>query len=220
VTRLLAGAWGGVALALVSLELPGQADPVSADRAAIDAEPDRTAPFYDANGATMRPPPAPPRHRPQFLIVGSSVDISEVFIPDLSSGGVLVEPMFQIGNDIAAGGIGYANLARAHGIDLELSFGRWASAVRIFDAHGWLGTWLLPDVDVRLACFPGQPAPPSWISSLQTRVGGVRAARCLHGVCLTMSAAATVGPALLELSELHGGVVVGGHIDLGFAFWR
>ena len=175
-------------------------------------------PFYNADGATLTAPtPAPPKHP---FILAPSVNVGELVLPSLSSSGAWVEPMIEAGNDLWAVGLGYANLAGAHGVDLDASLGEWAFAVRLFDSNGWRGSWLLPDLHARFSFYPGQTRLPSWVVGGTTKIGGLRFAKCFGNVSLEMSAAAVFGPMIAKVDSIYGGVVIGGHLDIGVAFWR
>jgi len=192
---------------------------------AVDVEPDDHAPFYDAGEGRLPLPPLPKPTHPRSVVVSPTLDVSEVVIPNLTSGGVLVEPMLEVGNDFVSGSVGYANLGGSHGGDLAISILRWASAVRIYRSHGWFGTWLLPDVTARFVFFPGPASPPSWMLGAETRLGGIRFSKCLtgasdQGVCLELTAAAEIGPAAISIGDAEAALVAGGHFEVGFAFWR
>jgi hypothetical protein len=199
-----------LASGLAALATPAQAD---------DIAPDPHAPFYDAEGMTL-PPPSVERRSPDAFLIAPSLRAAELFIPDRASGAFEIDSMFDFGNPIVSGGLGYANVGGAHGFALELAMFRWWQAVPISDRRGWRVSWLLPDATLTLEGFPSQPAPPSWTLSLTTRLGGLRFAHCLHATCIELAAEAAAGPVMAELDRVHAGFVAGGRFEIGFAFWH
>jgi len=208
----------GVALMVaaggLALELPCAAQPAAP---AAD-HPSDDVPFFDAQGATLLNTPAtpPPRHP---FIVAPSVNVGELALPGLSSNATLVEPMVEVGNDLWAFGVGYANLAGTHGFDLDGSIGEFSAAVRLFDSNGWRGSWLLPDLHARFSFYPGQTRLPSWVFGGTTKIGGLRFAKNFGKASFEMSAAGVFGPMMVKIDSLYGAILIAGHLDMGVAFW-
>jgi hypothetical protein len=208
-------AWWAALITLFALvyEAPSIAAPV------VGSEPPPAdVPFYDAEGTTLDEPSAPPpRHHP--FMIAAATNVASVLLPALDSSGVLVEPMLEAGNDFWAAGIGYGNLAGEHGVALDASLGEWTFAARLFEGNGWRGSWLLPDAHMFFTYFPGPARLPRWIFGGTTRIGGIRIAKCLGKASIEVSAAADMGPAMVDIGSLFGGFVIGGHFDLGVAIW-
>ncbi len=183
------------------------------------ALPSADLPFYDAGGAQLPLPPPPPRPKHPFILA-PAINVSDLYLPSLSSGGILVEPMVEAGNDFWAIGAGYSNLAGVHGFDIDGSFGEWASGARLFDSGRWRGTWLVPDAHVRFAYYVNAgPRRPAFTVGGTTKIGGLRFAACLGKVSFEMSAAADVGMMLVKIDQDYFGLLFGGHVDVGVAFW-
>jgi hypothetical protein len=162
-------------------------------------------------------PPSPAQPDAPF-IVSLPVEMGQLFIPDIASSGALVEAFVEVGSEFIGGGIGYANLARAHGVDFDLWFGGFDSAAKLFDARGWRGSLVLPDLDLRLSYFPNQLTTPTWVFGPKTNIVGFRLAKCFGKLAMEMSATAVVGTMVVMIEDVHFGAEVGSHLDLGVAF--
>jgi hypothetical protein len=198
---------------------PASSPPAPAASAAA-ASPVRPFPFYDAHGEKLGPPPTDsPAHRSPFILA-ASIDLGELVVPDLESAGALVVATIVIGNDVFAGGVGYANLAGTHGLDLQAALGRFGSAARLFDSRGWRGSLMLPDLEAELAWFPGQTNLPNWLLGLKTNVVGFRVAKCFGRTSFELSMSAFTSTMMVEIDRLYFGQTVGARFDVGAAFWR
>jgi len=194
----------------IAFEMPCRAQPIQND------VPDPALPFYDAGGATLPKPPPPPTNHP-FLVM-PSLNVTELAMPSISSYGSLVEPMVEVGNDIWATGIGYSNLAGEHGFVADASIGARSSAIRMFDAAGWRGSWLGPDIHVHFSYYPGQARLPAFLFGVTSRAGGVMIAKNVGKTSFEMSTSAIFGPMAVKMDTLRAGVVVGAHFDMGVGF--
>jgi hypothetical protein len=194
----------------IAFELPCRAQSMQPDA------PDPALPFYDAGGATLQKPPPPPANHP-FLVM-PSVNATELAMPSIASYAALIEPMVEVGNDIWAIGIGYSNLAREHGFVADASIGARSSAIRMFDAGGWRGSWLMPDIHAHFSYYPGQTRLPAFLFGFTTRAGGVMIAKNFGKTSFEMSTSAIFGPMIVKIDAVRAGVIVGAHLDMGVGF--
>jgi len=144
--------------------------------------------------------------------------VTELAMPSISSYGALAEPMVEVGNDIWATGIGYSNLAGEHGFAADASIGARSSAIRMFDAGGWRGSWLTPDIHAHFSYYPDQTRLPAFLFGFTTRAGGAMIAKNFGKTSFEVSTSAIFGPMIVKMDTVRAGVIVGAHFDMGVGF--
>jgi len=199
----------------------------SEDRVPIAAEESAQLPFYDPGTLLTVPRPPKPAVPETSLAVGlaAGINATQLLLPASESSGALIEPNihFAIVGNLGLE-LGYSNLAGQSGLLAGITVLRYMDGTRVFDAGGWRGSIVWPNLNVLARFYPeASGVTPDIVFGGQTDLVGFRVAKCLGSTVFHASARGpTIGGALVHFSsesvESEFGAILGASLEVGFVF--